>query len=75
MSRAVKVLCFILAHLPALILRLIFCYLILGHRRRWAVYRFRKQLRKHGIPREIADKLAIDYESFITLSSLKRFLI
>ncbi|MCX8173045.1 MAG: hypothetical protein N3F63_00330 [Thermoplasmata archaeon] len=75
MSSAVKIILTTAVRLPVLLFRLLFWYLKLGHKRRWATYRFRKRLRKRGLPREIADKLAVEYEELVTLRSLKRFLI
>jgi len=64
-----------LLKLPLLAIKLFFFFLKFGHRRRWAVYHFRKHLLGQGLPVEIANKLAEQYASFISLRNLKRFLI
>lgn len=60
---------------PAFLFRLSFCLFKFGHRRRWAVYRFRRMLRNRGVPADIAKKLALEYETFLTMRELKKFLI
>lgn len=67
-----KVIFIIFLHAPIILFKLFIIYMKYGHKRRWAIYRFRKRLRKEGMPKEVIEMLADEYEKSGSITKLLR---